>query len=94
MRSRRRRRPERCERLLEAIVLSLDPIDELAGAVDHVEDVVRQAIDMVVERIDAGCGADTGLAHRSAQALLPAPDLVDEIAAAGKHAADRRAQSL
>ena len=56
--------------------------------------IVRKAIDMMVERVDAGGGADAGLAHRAAEPLLPAPDLVDEIARAGDHGADRRAQAL
>src|SRR5579863_2704100 len=56
--------------------------------------IVREAVDMMVERMEAGGSADAGLAHRSAEALLPAPDLVDEIAGARDHAADRRAEPL
>ena len=56
--------------------------------------VIRQPIDMMVERMKAGGGANAGLSHRTAEALLPAPDLVDEIAGARDHAADRRAESL
>ena len=35
-----------------------------------------------------------GLAHRAAEPLLPAPRLVDEVARAGEHGADRRAEPL
>src|ERR1017187_7739678 len=42
--------------------------------------VARKPVDMVVEGVDAGGRANAGLAHRAAQPLLPAPDLVDEIA--------------
>ena len=56
--------------------------------------IVGEAVDVMVERVDAGRGADAGLPHRAAEALLPAPDLVDEVARAGDHAADRRAEAL
>ena len=56
--------------------------------------IVGEAIDMVVERVDAGGRANSGLPHRTAEALLPAPDIVDEIAGARDHAADRRAETL
>src|SRR5580698_5641328 len=49
---------------------------------------------MMVERVDAGSGANAGLPHGAAQPLLPAPDLVDEAVAARDHRADRGAQSL
>jgi len=54
--------------------------------------IVREPVDVVVERENAGGGANAGLAHRAAKALLPAPDLVDEIARAGDHGADRRTE--
>jgi len=44
--------------------------------------VLGEPVDMVVECVSAGGGANAGLAHRAAKALLPAPDLVDEIARA------------
>ena len=56
--------------------------------------VVGEPVDMVIERVDAGGGADAGLAHRAAEALLPAPDVVDEIVRACDHRADRSAQPL
>ena len=56
--------------------------------------IVRQPIDVVVERMDASRRANAGLAHRTTEALLPAPDLIDEFAGAGDNSADRRAQSL
>ena len=65
-------------------LLHLDALDLRQAARQRagVGVIVRKAIDMVVEGIDAGRGANAGLAHRSAQALLPAPDFIDEIAAA------------
>ena len=56
--------------------------------------IVGKPFDMMVERVDAGGSTNTGLAHRAAEPLLPAPGVVDEVACAGKHAADRRAQPL
>src|SRR5438270_4742868 len=49
---------------------------------------------MMVERVSARGGANAGLAHRAAQPLLPAPDLVDEIARPRDGGADGCAQSL
>ena len=56
--------------------------------------VLGQAIDVVVERVEAGGGADAGLAHRAAEALLPAPGVADELRAAAQHGAERRAEAL
>src|SRR5665213_4348229 len=56
--------------------------------------IVCEPVDMVVERIGASGRADAGLAHRAAEPLLPAPDLVDEIAAACDDGANRRTQPL
>ncbi|GCC47979.1 hypothetical protein chiPu_0031960, partial [Chiloscyllium punctatum] len=56
--------------------------------------VVGKAVDMMIERVDAGGGTDAGLPHRAAEPLLPAPDVVDERSGAGDDAADRRAEAL
>ena len=56
--------------------------------------IVCEAVDVMVKGKDARRGADTGLTHRTAEALLPTPNLVDEIARAGDDAADRRAQAF
>ncbi len=40
--------------------------------------ILGEPRDIVVEGIEAGGGADTGLAHGAAEPLFPAPDLVDE----------------
>ena len=56
--------------------------------------ILRKPIDMVIEGISAGGGTNAGLAHRAAKALLPAPDLVDEIARARDDSADRSPESL
>src|SRR5258708_39874710 len=55
--------------------------------------VVGEAVDVMVERVDAGRGANAGLPHRSAQTLLPAPDIVDELARTRDRAADRPAEA-
>src|SRR5690349_24328036 len=52
--------------------------------------ILRQPVDMMVERVGAGGGANAGLAHRSAESLLPAPDLIDEVARARDNRTDRR----
>jgi hypothetical protein len=56
--------------------------------------IVGEAVDVMVERVDAGGRSNAGLPHRSAEPLLPAPDVVDELARTGNHAADRRAEAF
>ena len=56
--------------------------------------VVGQALDVVVERVEAGGGDDARLAHGAAQHLLPAPRLLDEGRRAGQARADRGAEAL
>ena len=56
--------------------------------------VFGQALDVVLQRIQAGGGEDAGLAHAAAQHLAPAQRLRDERPAAAQHRADRRAQPL
>ena len=59
------------------------PVDlrQAAGERARIGVVVGEAIDVMVERVDAGGGADAGLPHRAAEALLPLPHRVDEGAA-------------
>ena len=77
-------------------LLHLDAVDlrQAARQRPRIGVIVGEAVDVMVERVDAGRGADAGLPHRSAEPLLPAPDVVDESARAGNHAADRRAEAL
>ena len=56
--------------------------------------VVGQAVHVVVEGMEARRGADAGLAHAAAEALLPAPGLVDEGGTAGQRGPERRAEAL
>jgi hypothetical protein len=56
--------------------------------------IVGEAVDVMVERVDAGGGANAGLPHRSTEALFPAPDIVDEGARSRDDAADRRAEAF
>ena len=48
----------------------------------------------MVERVDAGGRTNAGLPHRSAEALFPAPDVIDEGARSRDDAADRRAETF
>ncbi len=77
-------------------LLHLDAVDlrQPARQRPRIGVIVGEAIDVMVERIDAGRRTDAGLAHRAAEALLPAPDIVDELAATCDDAADRRAETL
>jgi hypothetical protein len=56
--------------------------------------IVGEAVDVMVERRDAGRGANAGLPHRSAEALFPAPDVIDEGVRSRDNAADRRAEAF
>ena len=47
--------------------------------------VIGQPINIVIQRIDAGGGANTALAHGPTQALLPAPGAANEFIAAAQH---------
>ena len=53
------------------------PLGQMAG----VGVVLGQALDVVIERVQAGGGDDPGLAHGAADLLLDPPGLVDEVAA-------------
>ena len=77
-------------------LLHLDAVDlrQPARQRARIGVIVGEAVDVMVERVDAGRGANAGLPHRSAEALFPAPDVVDEGARTRNHAADRRAEAF
>src|SRR5437763_16969060 len=56
--------------------------------------IVGEAVNVVVQCLDASGGANAGLAHGAAQPLLPAPDLVDEFTRSGHRRPNWRAQSF
>ena len=56
--------------------------------------VIRQPINIVIQRIDAGGSANAALAHGTAQALLPTPGAADKLIAATQHGTKRRTQPL
>ena len=56
--------------------------------------ILREAVPIVLERIERRGGDDAGLAHRAAQHLFLAPGFLDEVLRAGQRGADRRAQAL
>src|SRR5262249_9113647 len=56
--------------------------------------VLGEAVDVVIEGVECGCGQDAGLAHAAAQHLTNPPRLPYERLASGQGGADRRAQAL
>ena len=56
--------------------------------------ILGQAVDMMLQGVNAGRRDDPGLAHGAAELMFEAPSLVDEIAVARQHPADRTAQAL
>ena len=56
--------------------------------------ILREALDVVLERIDSRGGEDPDLAHGSAQHLANAARPLDEIPAADEHRSRRRSQPL
>src|SRR5260370_29222887 len=56
--------------------------------------IVGEPVDVMVEPVNSSSSANAGLAPPTAEALLPAPDLVDEFAGAADDGADRRAEPL
>ena len=56
--------------------------------------VVGKPLEVVVERIDAGCGDDPGLAHGAAEEVLLAPGALDQLVRAGEERAERTAKAL
>ena len=77
-------------------LLHLDAVDlrQPARQRPRIGVIVGEAVDVMVERVDAGGRSNAGLPHRPAEALLPAPDVVDEGARTRNHAADRRAEAF
>ena len=80
------------DRAIEAI--DAGDLREAARQCPGIGVIVRQPVDMMVERMDTGGCANAGLTHRAAEALFPAPYLVDEIARTCDSRADRCAQSF
>src|ERR671910_2203060 len=54
--------------------------------------VVGEAVDVVVECIDAGCSDDPGLAHRAAEEMLEPPRVAHHPALPGQNRAQRAAE--
>jgi len=77
-------------------LLHLDAVDlrEPARQRPRIGMVVRETVDVMVERVNTACSANAGLPHRAAEPLLPAPDLVNEGAGSCDRASDRRTQPL
>src|SRR5436190_7318154 len=56
--------------------------------------VVGEAPDVVVERVDPGCGDDPGLAHRAPEEMLEPARFCDQVRRAGEQRAERAAETL
>jgi hypothetical protein len=56
--------------------------------------VVREPLDVVVERVDAGRRNDPRLAHRAAEEVLLAPRALHELVRAGEQRAKRTAETF
>jgi hypothetical protein len=56
--------------------------------------VLGQAVDVVIQGVEAGGGDVPGLAQGAAPALLEAPGLVDVLGRAGQHGAGKAAEAL
>src|SRR5690606_37633690 len=56
--------------------------------------VLGQALDVVLQRVDARRGDDPGLAHRPAEHVLVAPRPLHRLPISGQHGADRAAEAL
>ncbi len=56
--------------------------------------VVGEPVDVVVERVDTGCGHDPGLAHGAAEEVLLTPGTLDQLARAGEERAEGAAEAL
>ena len=66
-------------------------LGEFAGEDAGVLVIFGEAVDVVVEAVEAGCGDHAGLAEGAADALFPAPGFADEIGRAGQGPAPRGA---
>ncbi len=56
--------------------------------------VVREALDVVVERVDASRGDDPGLAHRAAEEVLLPPGALDQLPRAREQGAEWAAEAF
>src|SRR5205807_10053469 len=78
-------------------LLELDPqarVAQALGQPSRPHMILRQAIDVVIERIDAGRGDDSRLAHRPAEEMLDAPRLHHPLFGAGDDRAERAPETL
>src|SRR5688572_31621703 len=77
---------ERLEVDLHEVRLDLLEIDGKARIVERLGEpacarvIVREPLDMVVERVETGGGDDARLAHRTAEEVLLAPPALHELA--------------
>ena len=69
-------------------------LGELAGEQTGVLVIFGQAVDVMVQRVEASGGADAGLAHGAADPLFPAPGFADEVGRSGEDGAKRGAEAL
>ena len=69
-------------------------LGEAVGQEAGVGVVVREAVDVVVEGVEAGGGDDAGLAHGAAELMLHTPGLGDEVAGSGQDSADGGAEAF
>ena len=85
---------------LHEVRLDLLEIDGHAGRVERLGErarasvVVREPLDVVVERVEAGRRDDPGLAHRAAEEVLLAPRALHQLARAGEQRPERAAEPL
>src|SRR5882757_2438425 len=56
--------------------------------------ILREAFDIVFQRVEAGCRKDSDLPHPSSQSFSPAQCGADDVVGTQEHRACRRAQSL
>ena len=67
---------------------------EAAGERAGIGMIVGEPVDMMIERVEAGSGANTALTHRASETLFPAPDFINERIRSGDHSPDRCAEAL
>ena len=92
--------PERLEVDLDEV--RLDPLEvdrearlrERLGEPPRAGVILREALDVVVERVDAGRRDDTRLAHRAAEEVLLPPGALDEVPRAREQGAERTAEAF
>ena len=85
---------------LDEVRLDLLEVDRNAGSLQSLREptrpgvVVRQTLDIVVERIDPGGGDDPGLPHRSTELVLETARLSHQVVRAGNERPQRTAETL